>query len=316
MRRLLVLLPLLLTSCYHASVQIEPCLPEPVHPKEMCSSAVFSDSPFPPMTTAERESEWGKEWVIGLSFAADFDLYRAITAFKRALILMPQEEGRRCEIEYDIALSYFLGHKYADVISTVEGGPLACVDDHFPAWRDLLLLLYDSYKHMGAVKKQECARELLEKCDHAVGRQLALLTMLETGDICALEQEGLTDPSRGYLVNIADGYCSCAKSVRSAEMFNALLPGSGYWYVGQKQSAITSFLINSLFITAAIQFISHGYTALGVITFSLEAGWYFGGIYGGGLAAKSYNEHLFESYACKVAACEPLYPLLMLRYTY
>ena len=89
-----------------------------------------------------------------------------------------------------------------------------------------------------------------------------------------------------------------------------LLPGAGYYYVGQKKAALTAFVINSLFTAAAYQFFAKGYPAAGFITLSFEAGWYFGGINGAGLAAKEYNERLYEVKAKDFMLKERLFPLL------
>ena len=51
------------------------------------------------------------------------------------------------------------------------------------------------------------------------------------------------------------------KSIRKAEVFNAILPGAGYFYAGQIESGITSFLINALFIAATYEFFHKGQTA-------------------------------------------------------
>ena len=95
---------------------------------------------------------------------------------------------------------------------------------------------------------------------------------------------------------------------------NAFLPGAGYLYVGQKQSAMTAFLLNGLFIAAAVHFFNHKQYAAGAITLSFETGWYFGGIYGAGESAKLYNERVYERHAYSVLNQEKLFPLLMLRY--
>src|SRR5690242_1202166 len=76
-------------------------------------------SVFLALSEEELQQDWGKELQIGIVFAKEFDLYRAITAFKRADILIPRSlEERKQQIQYNIILSYYLGNKYADVIET------------------------------------------------------------------------------------------------------------------------------------------------------------------------------------------------------
>lgn len=326
-QKILVLLLLLTTStgCYRASKQIEPRVIAPLHPKEVqmekrCALFLpedFSVSPFPALTCAESREDWGKEHIIALAFARDFDLYRAITAFKRALYLLPMEcISRRQEIEYEIALAYFLGKKYIEVVYAVESTSLAQADASFCAFPDLLLILYESY---GQIGKKVCADHILsiiEGTDPDQGKRLLILEAVQAADFATLFKTAEEDLCRAYIQRLLCAYQREAKSVRKAEFLNIVLPGAGYWYVGMKQTAITALVVNSLFIAAGVHFIDHGSIAAGIITLSLEAGWYFGGIYGAGLAAKYYNEKMYCCYADKISQKEQYYPLLMLQYTF
>ncbi len=269
----------------------------------------FSVSPFSTLTEAERATEWGKEYWIALAFAQDFDLYRAITGFKRALFLSPPEE-RRIEIEYSTMLAYFLGKKYTEVVYTVESTGLAKVDKDFPAFNDLLLVLYESYNEMG---QDEHAQNLLMLIDSEKAEKLTFLSVLKEADFDKLVAYS---GDRPYLSHMITGFEKEAKSVRKAELFNAICPGAGYWYIGQKQTAVTAFLMNTLFIGAATHFLTHGNIAAGAITLSLESGWYFGGIYGAGLASKAYNEKIYKHYADQIVQKEDPFPLMMLKYTF
>jgi hypothetical protein len=315
----------LLSACHRASTQIEPQLIVPLHPKEIqrekrfhCNwPSSFSVSPFCPLTTEELGTDWGKEFYIGLEFAKDFDLYRAITSFKRAFFLLPPEECERArEIHYDLILAYYLGKKYTEAIYQFETSVLIHADSSFPAFEDLLLILYDSYWNVGAVVKADCIFQRIETELTHVASKLTLLSALQSADFDYLYEEAACNPGRRYLESMLNGYTAQAKSVRRAEYLNAVLPGAGYWYVGQKQTAVTAFLVNSLFIGATYLFFDHGNTPAALITLSLESGWYFGGVYGAGLAAKAYNEHLFATYAQKITQKECPFPLLMLKFSF
>lgn len=313
----LILVVFSTTACHRAPTYIEPTIQAPPHPKEFQRETRtylnlpqnFSYSPFAPLTPEEMGSDWGKEYLIGLMFAEDFDLYRAITQFKRALFLLPIDNvSRRQEIEYANVLAYYLGKKYVEAIYNIESTDLVCVDGTFPAFSDLLLILYDSYEQLGKCDHAAHILKLIEQKDGERAHKLTLLSALKQADFEALCGEGYE--------RIVRGYQKGAKSVRKAEMLNAVLPGAGYWYVGMKQTAVTAFLVNSLFIAAAAHFITHGNGAAGAITLSLESGWYFGGIYGAGLAAKSYNEQLYCTYAEKITQRENLFPVMMLKYSF
>lgn len=313
-----VLLLICLTSCVtRAPTCIEPVVEAPKHPKQIyreqrCALVLpedFSVSPFVALSEEEKQSEWGKEYFIGLSFAQDFDLYRAITCFKRATFFNPPTD-RLVEIQYATVLAYFLGKKYQEVTFLTENSALSKVDHTFAAFDDLLLILYESYSKLGNEKHAAYLRSLI---DEDSAEKLVFLSAVQEGN---LENLIAYSEDRPYLSHMVSGYKHEAKSVHKAELLNAILPGAGYWYLGQKQTAITAFLVNSLFLGAAAHFIYTGNVPASIITLSLEGGWYFGGIYGAGLAGKAYNEKIYSTYADRITEKEKFFPALMLKYKF
>lgn len=317
---------LVCSGCHPPTTDLQPYIQQPPHPKEMFRNtrspyepSGFSDepSPFPPLSEAEKATDWGKEYWIGLRFAADFDLYRAITDFKRALLLLPESaQERRMEIEYQIALSYYFGKKYQETIYQFESSELSKADATFPAFPDLLLMLYDCYHELGNEVQGGHILSLIDQFDPLKAEKLRILNSVKKVDLASLYEVGCSDPKRSYLETIVSNYRRDALSVKKAEMLNALLPGAGYWYVGQRETAITSFVVNSLFLAAAACFFHYDNIPAGIITLSLESGWYVGGIWGGGLAARYHNERVYESYADKITAKENYFPQMMIRYSF
>jgi len=122
----------------------------------------------------------------------------------------------------------------------------------------------------------------------------------------AAAQEGIN--------SLLSNYDALKKSPRTAAMLNAALPGAGYFYLGQKQTAITSLLINSLFIFTTAHFIKEKNIPAAILTASFEMGWYVGGIQGATKAADFYNQRLYEQCAHKQMVAHRLYPSLMLSY--
>ncbi len=240
-------------------------------------------------------------------FAQDFDLYRAITNFKRAVCLAPlDEEARRLELHYMTALAYFLGKKYVEVIYTLDSTPLSQVDRKFPAYDDLLLILYESHTQLG---KEEHAEHILKLMDPRTSEKVSLYKDLREADLEKLAQNT-------EMESLLAGYNREAKSVKYAQRLNMALPGAGYWYLGQKQTAVTAFSVNALFIGAAAAFFANDNIWAGVLTLSFEGGWYFGGIYGAGLAAKEYNEKLYSTFAERTGSRERSFPTMRLKYTF
>lgn len=303
---------LLCSSCCRVVEKIEPKIASQIYPYQG-SSIVPA---FPPLSPEESQTPWGQEYQIGLTFARQTDFYRAITAFKRADILIHDANtSRRAELAYQIFLSYYLGGRYQDVVTSSLHPSLKNLDRYFPTFHDFLLILYESYQKIHAEDK---AKELLQIMKlyypKTVNKMCTAVALLQ-GDLETLEKVSLEN-SQPYLKSFVQDYYKKKKSIGAAGLYNAILPGAGYLYVGQTQSAVTALVLNSLFIWSSYHCFTHGHTAAGIILTSFEVGWYFGGIYGAKEAARFYNERLFEKQAARTLQEQRLFPTLMLRYAF
>jgi len=305
---IITILFLSLFSCYRVEDKIEPKIS--YHLKEEIVNSL--KNPFKPLTAEEKSKDWAKEFIIAKKFAKDLDLYRAITNFKRAQILLEEEKNyRKNEIEYNILLCYYLGKKYDDLIESFEKSSLCYVDKSFKAFEDLLILLYESYHELKNEEKMNKILELLEESYPDTEKKIKLSTALLDADVKTLS----SDYSNNFQIKqMLNSYENQKKSVQTAQLLNVFIPGSGYLYIGQKRSAITAFLLNATFIYASYQCFKNKWTAAGVITASFEAGWYFGGIYGAGEEANYYNERLFENFATPMLNEKKLFPIFFLKY--
>lgn len=303
---------LLLAACYRVPDRIDPRVSyqlQDQHFQQLTGA-------FAPLSPEERASDWGKEYLIARTFAEELDLYRAVSTFKRAQILIRDNIERKLEIQYDIILCFFLGKRYDETVDSFEKSDLAHVDKTFPAYHDLLLVLYEAYREMDNEEKQAKIIELIEKTFPDTSEELKVSLAIREGDLVAVNEFAAGFQHVSYLDNLIDGYCLQKKSVATAQCLNALIPGAGYLYIGQRKSAFTAFLLNGLFIAAATQFFLHNHIAAGIITTGFEAGWYFGGIYGAGEEAKYYNERLYERAASVVLNEYKLFPILMLDHAF
>lgn len=306
MNRAVVCALLCLSSCFRVGDELEPQVNYAVQDRYLRSLP----SPFPELNHQELSQDWGREDKVALGFARELDLYQAITAFKRASFLLPPgHEERQLQIDYDILLCYYLGQKYADAIYTFDKSPLRFTPPTFTPYHDLLVILYDSNLHQHNEEQSDALLGYISKHYPETGQKLTYSKILAQGDIPALER--LDHPEINSLL---DQYRNEKKSTRTAQTLNAILPGAGYLYVGQKQSALTAFLLNGLFIWASVYFFQHGNTAAGAIFTSIEAGWYFGGIYGAGQEAKLYNERIYERLVTPMMNEKGYFPILMLKY--
>lgn len=310
-KTILLLVCVLMGSCYRVPDQINPRVNYQVQDEHFSKL----QSAFPPLSMGERMSDWGREMIIGNAFARELDLYRAVSTYKRAEILVGDSEpNRKLEIQYDILLCFFLANRYDETINAFEKSDLAHVDKTFPAYHDLLLILFECYQELDCPEKQAKILELMQKSYPETAEKLQVSQAIRKGDLPAVERYAAGFNGRSYLDDLLDRYAAEKKSVAKAQALNALIPGAGYLYIGQKKSALTAFLLNSLFIAAAYEFFHHGHVAAGIITTSFEAGWYFGGIYGAGEEAKYYNERVYEQDATAILNDTKLFPVLMIQY--
>lgn len=300
-------------GCTRVPEQIEPIINHSVQDRYLTSLP----SPFLPLSEEERAQDWGREMQIGHAFAKQLDLYQAITAFKRAEILIPENiVSRRLEIQYEILLCYYVALKWEDVIYTFQNSQLKTAEATFPALHDMMLILYDTYIHLGEEREADRMLNLIHAYFPDESQKLYLSRALVTADLPAVEEFEKQPPTKPYLSEFLMTYESQKKSISTAQTLNAFVPGAGYFYLGQKQSGITALLLNGLFIGASVYFFEEGNIPAGIIFTSFEAGWYFGGIYGAGLEAKYYNERLYERLATPMMHKERLFPILMLNYAF
>lgn len=298
-----------LASCYRVQDTIEPSFQYAVQDRYLQSRP----SAFPPLNGEELSQPYGQEMAIGLKLARSLELYQAITAFRRAEILLPEGSARLLQIQYEILFCYYMGQQWEEVLATFNRSELRYVNETFPPFHDLLLILYETYRALG---KEMPAEQMLQKIgqDHPKeGNELLLESALSEGNLPYLRAQEEKYP---FLTPLLSQYESEKKQVGKAQALNALMPGAGYLYLGQKQSALTAFLLNSLFIGASVYFFETHNVAAGAIFATFEAGWYFGGIYGVGLETKAYNERLYESMAMPLLYRHNLFPALKIQYAF
>ncbi len=253
-------------------------------------------------------SDWEKEYKIGVLHAREQDFYRAITALKRALFLMPAHSSFKMNIYYNIGLCYYFGKKYDFAIENLEKIQSSKNWDYYT---DYLTILHDCYLKISQDDKADLILEKLLKINPALGKKISLYTPLTKGNLKSLQAS--IDPSINTWANEIKKKW---KSPRTAGVLNAVLPGAGYLYLDQKSTAITAFIINSLFISATYRLFNRKHIALGIVTGSLELGWYVGGISGARESAALYNRQIYDKEASHMMKSRNLFPALMINYAF
>lgn len=268
------------------------------------------------LSQEEINTDWAKEYRIGLFFAKAQDYQNAITTFKRALILSSENSSRRIEIEYAILLSYYLDHQYREGIQFFETHSLLYATPSFKAYHDLMIILSHCYEITKEHKKADLILKRIEEISNIEAMQMKLTGAIIRRDIGAIEKASEKTPYQNLIKTLTENFLKKKKSEKLAKWMNVFVPGLGYFYLGQKKTALTSFLINVLLIGGAVQlFVNHYYT-LGSLTALLEIGWYAGGIFGAKHSTYLYNETLFTNYAEKIFYHESLSPESKLQYEF
>lgn len=266
-----------------------------------------------PTTPKKELAPWEKElapWEIethlGNQLARDLNWPQALWCFNRAALLAPDDVETKQKLALDQLLCRYFANQYQDAARLFEKSCLVDADKSWACYPDLLVILADSYGQLADFwssdwrPKQALAHRLLERVDPERARRLSLRVLVQSKNLQGLKDLGAADPSAFYVEPLMQIYHKQSRNPGRAGLLNALLPGAGYWYVGQKQTAITSLALNALFAAAAWRFFQKGYPAAGLLTLSFEFGWYFGGIQGAQLAAKEYNRARFAPLGDKI----------------
>lgn len=260
-------------------------------------------SPFTPLSDAEKNNNVERELFCGIGFLKEGDLFQAVTALKRAeLFAKDTQSSRLHQIEYSLILAHYLSRHYQEVIDTCAKSTVLKNQKTFCASNELQLMLFDSYLHKGQWKD---TAQCIASMPPTQQRLTTNLKKYENYMRCTLEE---------LPEDVYKAYVTQAKSPNKAALFNALLPGAGYAYTGENSTALTSFLINAIFIAATYEFAHAGQTGAAIISGSMECGWYFGGAYGAYLSAKRHNEHLYQELAKRAIMSEHLFPIMQFSY--
>lgn len=105
-----------------------------------------------------------------------------------------------------------------------------------------------------------------------------------------VEKEGiLYDSSRELMMRSLKGASLPYKDPKNAGILAGILPGLGHVYVSRYKDAVVAFLLNGVFIWAAVESFSNDLNVLGGILSFFEVGWYAGNIYSAVNAAHKVN---------------------------
>jgi outer membrane protein assembly factor BamD (BamD/ComL family)/TM2 domain-containing membrane protein YozV len=236
------------------------------------------------------------------AFMDDAEYYRAITEYKRFLIVFPDSE-RVDYVWFRIGMANYLGEEYESSVRSFDALRRRCPGSSYSAQARYFEGL--SYWKLKRYHDAKTAFQMLAE-DHPDSEYAPLAII---GDaMLALDEENagasrqglqrLITSYPGYLgtteakeaMKLLDQYQALPrKSEVLAGMMSAVLPGSGYFYAERYGDGITAFLINGLAIAGTVTAIYQENYAVAAVVGGIGLPFYFGNIYGSANAAKKWN---------------------------
>ena len=236
------------------------------------------------------------------SFMDEGEFYRAITEYKKFLILFPESDKADGAL-FKIGKAYHSGEEYEaaarSFATLIEKHPLS---EHAAQSRYLEGLCHwklKKYEH-ALVAFDSVATNYPGSDEAPLSLTAASLVALDKGNITqsANKLEKLMKDYPGHrgaakareAIRLLDQYRDLPeKSQVLAGLMSAVLPGSGYMYAGHFKDGITAFLITGLSVAGTVTSIGQENYAVGAIAGGIGLPFYFGNIYGSANAAKKWN---------------------------
>jgi TolA-binding protein len=235
-------------------------------------------------------------------FMEEGEYYRAITEYKKFLILFPASEKADYAL-FKIGMAYYRGEEYESSVKYCS-----ILEKKYKTSRYLPEASYYKGLSYWKSKDREKARTAFDTLTEFFPRSEFAPLALVAGSLVTFEEENVT-ASMKRLERLIDQYPEYPgsknakeaitlidqyprlpeKSETLAAVMSAILPGSGYIYADHVEDGITAFIINTLFIAGTITAIhSENYAVAGIVG-GIGLPFYVGNIYGSANAAKKWN---------------------------
>ena len=236
------------------------------------------------------------------AFMEEGEYYRAVTEYKKFLILFP-DSAKADYAAFEIGMAHFKGEEYG-----AAARAFLAMREKYPESGYAIQAGYLEGSSQWKLKNYDRARAALETLVEQHPESEYAPPSLVAICLAALD-ENRAEVSRQALKRFMDRYSGHPgaenvsealtlldlyqqlpeKSPVLAGVMSAILPGSGYIYAEHYGDAITAFLINGLFIAGTITAIHQENYAVAGIVGGVGLPFYLGNIYGSANAAKKWN---------------------------
>jgi outer membrane protein assembly factor BamD (BamD/ComL family)/TM2 domain-containing membrane protein YozV len=236
------------------------------------------------------------------AFMEEGEYYRAITEYKKLLILFPDSEWADYTL-FRMGIAYYNGEEYEPSVRS-----FSALRDKYPASSYIPKGYYFEGLGYWKLKRFKEARTAFDALSEDYPRSEHAPLALVAASLVSLEEENipLSTDRLERLINRYPEHPSSTKANEAiplirqyqklpeksktlATILSAIIPGSGYIYAGRLGDGITAFLINALWIAGVVTGIHAEYYAVSGIVAGVGLPFYFGNIYGSANAAKKWN---------------------------
>lgn len=236
------------------------------------------------------------------AFMDEREYYRAITEYKRFLILFPVSD----RVDYALwktGLAYYEGEDYEAAARTFASLQTRCPESGYVA----AARYYEGLSYRGLKDYEHAERAFSDLADSHPRSEYAPMSMAAQAAV-ALERR---DPASGKaaLVTLLDRYPESPlagkaeaamalldryevlpeKSPVLAGVMSAVVPGSGYFYAEHYGDGIMALLVNGLAIAGTVTALFQENYAVAAVVGGIGAPFYLGNIYGSVNAARKWN---------------------------
>lgn len=236
------------------------------------------------------------------AFMAEGEYYRAVTEYKKFLILFPDSK-RTDYAGFRIATAYYRGEEYESAARA-----FAAFQERYPrSGYAAEAGFYEGVSYLGlnrpARAESAFTRVATAYPDSEYGRRALLGTSLIQFDrndtagsrrqleryLVAYTADDRTGQVRDAISLLERNREPAQKSPLAAGILSALIPGSGHVYAGHYGDGITSLFLNGLFIAGTVMSVKQENYAVAGIVGTIGLPFYIGNIYGAANAATKYN---------------------------
>ncbi len=239
---------------------------------------------------------------LGDVFMAEGEYYRAVTEYKKFIILFPDSE-KADYAEFRIGMAYLQGDEFEKAAQAFE-----LVGSRYAGSSFAPAAAYNeglSYVRLNETEKADAAFNkalaLYPASEYArsslIGKSLIKFDRKDIPGCRKLLEQYLADYPRddradrvkNTLTLLNQNRELTYKSPVAAGILSAIVPGSGHIYAGHYGDGITSLFLNGLFIAGTVVAVEHENYALAGVVGLIGMPFYVGNIYGAANAATKYN---------------------------